>query len=411
MTKTEIMQAAFKVWGREFYFNTSLSHVARELKVCKPALYRHFMSKQALLDAMTTRFFDDLAGFIRNDYEKALGTGDSGRGVFMITRSIAEYFARNVYVFIFSMIKLQNRQLEGFKIVDELHARGVDLLKFHHSNQLIMRLIYATLVFFMADFHKRGKSFMNTPTEASIAQIIDMIGNIIGGGLCYTKEEIDALDYEGLENRIAGTINTIGDDPLLKAVAEAVATAGPWEASMEQIARRSGLAKSSLYSRFRGKQDMLRQLFMTETVRIIEFARQGMKQSAIPHEQLYLGIISIVEYLRSKRDILVTMDWLRNRRPDFDPENKPPPPNTFLRIFEDIDISSLRGGESLFNSMPQDSDLWLSPWILFLIINTLMLRNAEQAASPVKSLDNVQMSDIRSLHRFLTLGIGGFSIK
>jgi AcrR family transcriptional regulator len=407
MTKTEIMQAAFKVWGREFYFDTSLSHVARELRVCKPALYRHFRSKQALFDAMTTRFFDDLAGFIRDDYEKALKTGDNGRGAIMIARSIAEYFARNVHIFIFSMIKLQDRQLEGSKIVNELHARGVNLLKFHHSNQLTMRLIYATLVFFMADFHKRGKTLVNSPAEASIVQTIDMVGNIIGGGLCYTREEIDALDYEGLENRIAGTINNIEDDPLLKAVAAAVATAGPWEASMEQIARRSGLAKSSLYNHFRSKQDMLRQLFMTETVRIIEFARQGMQQSALAQEQLYLGIISIVEYLRSKRDILITMDWLRNRRPNFDPENKPPLPNTFLRIFEDIEIGSLRGGKSPFGSMPQGGDLWLSPWILFLIINTLMLRNAEQTASSAESLDNVQMSDIRSLHRFLTLGIGG----
>jgi hypothetical protein len=107
------------------------------------------------------------------------------------------------------------------------------------------------------------------------------------------------------------------------------------------------------------------------------------------------------------------MDWLRNRRPNFDPENKPPPPNTFLRIFEDIDICSLRGEKSPFigTLREQGGDLWLSPWILFLIINTLMLRNAEQAASSAESLDYVQMGDIRSLHRFLTLGIGGFSLK
>jgi len=81
MTKVEVIEAAFKAWGREFYLNTSLSQVARELGVSKPALYRHFCSKQALLDAMTGHFFDDFADFIREGYEKALETGDSGEKI------------------------------------------------------------------------------------------------------------------------------------------------------------------------------------------------------------------------------------------------------------------------------------------------------------------------------------------
>ena len=57
MTKADVIDAAFKAWGRGFYLNTSLSYVARELQVCKPALYRHFRNKQALLNAMIVYFF------------------------------------------------------------------------------------------------------------------------------------------------------------------------------------------------------------------------------------------------------------------------------------------------------------------------------------------------------------------
>lgn len=412
MTRIEIIQAAFKVWGREFYFNTSLSHVAQELKVCKPALYRHFRSKQDLFEAMTTYFFDDFAEFIRPEYEKALKTGTHSKSAFIISKSIAEYFARNVHVFIFSMIKLRDRQLEGLNIVQELQTRGVDVVNFHHANRLISNLLYATLVFFMADFHKRRKGFTNSPSETEISHIISKVGKIISGGLCYNTEEIDELNYGELESRIAGTINNIEDDSLLKAVAAAVASAGPWEASMEQVAHKSGLAKSSLYGHFKSKQDMLHQLFMTETERIIDFARQGIKLSALTQEQLYLGIFSIVEYLRSKPDILVTLDWLRNRRLNLETGGKPPPhPSISLWIFEDIDIAPLHSSESPFSDMPlgrksgeQGGDLWLSPWILFLIVNILMLKKAEQAVCYIPN------SDIRSLYRFLTLGIGGFNI-
>ena len=406
MTKTEIIEAAFNAWGREFYLNTSLSQVARELEVSKPALYRHFINKQALLDAMTGYFFDDFADFIRADYEKALKIGDSGKSVFLIIRIVAEYYARNANIFIFLMIKLQNRKLDEFNVAKELRIRGVDLEKLYepvkseyHFQPLGARLLNATLIFFIADFHKKGKTLENPPSPAAIAHIIDAIGEIIGNGFCYSKEEIAALDYEGLENRVAGMLNSAGDDPLLKAVAEAVAEAGPWGTSMVQVAHRSGLSKSSLYCHFKNKQDMLHQLFVTEFQRIMDFARLGMRQSAVPQEQLYLGIFSIVEYLRSKPDILVAMDWIRNRGISLKPPQDIQESKTeFLRLFETIDISLLQDGNSPF------TELWATPWILFLIITTLMQKNSGH------KVKNVPNSDIRFLYRLITLGIGGFKI-
>jgi len=413
MTKKEIIDAAFKVWGREFYLNTSLSHVAAELKVCKPALYRHFISKQNLLEAMTRHFFDDFASFIQEDYKKALIMDDYGESMFIVIRSVAEYYARNVNIFIFSMIKLHDNQLDSFNIVEELCIRGVDLgflgnlaKKNFVFEPPILKLIFATLTFFMSGFHKTRKSLTNPPGEKEIYEIIRIIDEITGKGLGYTKEEIFKMDFEKLENRIAGTIDAIEDNPLLKAVAEAVAQAGPWEASMEQVARISGLSKSSLYCHFKSRQDMLYRLFMTESLRIINFSRQAMQQSLAPLEQLYLGIYSIAEYLRSKPDILVALDWLRNRRLELNPPDKKPgfPPAEFRQVFNDIKIEILHSGKSPFRGMFSDDEdsSGFSLWVLFLIVNTLMRKEQGQA------LGNVPNSDIRCLFKFLTMGIGGF---
>ncbi|MDR2718946.1 MAG: TetR/AcrR family transcriptional regulator [Treponema sp.] len=413
MTKAEIIEAALKAWGRKFYFDTSLSHVARELKVCKPALYRHFRSKNALLEAMDGYFLDNFTGFFRSVYEKALNNQDSTESIFMIIRAIAEYYARNVNVFIFSMVKLHDNKRDTLTYMEDLRSRGIDLADFQHSikkdyvfQPLIMRLINATLVFFVADFHKKGKTLDNPPSEAAITHIINAISEIAGKGLRYSNEEIVSLDYEGLENRIAGTVNTIEDNPLLKAVAAAVAETGPWETSMEQVAHRLGLSKSSLYGHFKNKQDMLHQLFVTEFMRIMDFARQGIRQTALPQEQLYLGIFSIVEYLRSKPDILTAMDWIRNRRINLGPirKRKEKPMSEFMRLFEEIDIKPLQNNKSPFNVMPEE-ELWLSPWILFLIINTLMQTGSGQTVGKVPN------SDIRYLYRFITLGISGNKIN
>ena len=409
MTKTDVMQAAFRVWGREFYAHTSLSHVASELGVCKPALYRHFINKQALLDAMTKHFFDDFAAFVRPDYEKAMQNENSTTSVFMFIHSVAEYYARNVHIFIFAMIKLHDRELSGVKVYKEFRAKGIDLELFsqwirekYNIHPLILRLCFATLTFCMAEFHKKEKSLEKPPSESAISRIITVINAIIGQGLGYRDEEAE-LDYEKLEKQIAGTIHNLEDDPLLKAVASAVAEAGPWEASMEQVARRSGLSKSSLYYHFESRQDMLHQLFKTESQRIIDFARQGIRLSTVPQEQLYLGIFSITEYLRAKPDILITLDWLRTRRPSLKPpkDEMDGPEYEFLWVFEEIDIEPLRHNECPFNKLP-GKEKRISPWILFLIAHTLMQN------SPGKMVHKVQNSDIRFLYRLVTLGIRGF---
>jgi AcrR family transcriptional regulator len=421
MTKAEIIDAAFRAWGRDLYHTTSLSLIARELGVSKPALYRHFENKQALVEAMTVQFYNDFAAVIRPDYEKALNCTEKSESVFTLIRGITGYYARNVHIFIFSMTQLYDFKKDSYNITDNLQSRGIDLANFRQSiskkylfEALAMRLISATLTFYMAGFHKEGKSLTNPPSPEAIERIIDVINTIIGKGLNYSNREIDSLDYDRLETRIAGTVNKIEDDPLLKAVAGAVAEAGPWEASLEQVARRSGLSKSSLYYHFKNKKDMLYQLFMTEWLRIIDFARQGIKLSAIPLEQLFLGIFSIAEYLRSKPDILVCLDWIRYRRLDFSPpghEHKPP--IEFLQLFDDIDITPLHNRENPFRGLlaGEAENAIISPWVLFLIVKTLMRRNLGQPApAPGQPLGKVPNSDIRSLYRFITLGIGGFRI-
>lgn len=408
MTKNEIVETAFRVWGRDFYFHTSLSNLASELGVCKQALYRHFLNKNDLLETMANHFLDDFAGFLQKDYQTALTLEDKTECIFTITRSIIEYYARNSDYFIFAMVKLHDRELDNVKIADEFRVRGVDFLKFRQSisknyafTPLVMRLIFTTLTFYVAGFHKMGiQTAKQQPSEAAIVKIIGVIGEIVGKGLGYTREEIDSLDFERLEKVIIGAADDITDDPLLKAVAGAVAEAGPWEASMEQVARRSGLSKSSLYCHFKSKQDMLQQLFMTEFMRIINFSRQGIRQSEVPQEQLYLGIFSIAEYLRSKPDILITFDWIRNRKLNFNPGGKKPPKPEFesLRLFEEIEIKPLLNPESPF------TETSLSSWILFLIVNTLMRTSGGQ------ELGQAASSDIRQLYRLITLGIGGFEI-
>jgi len=411
MTKAKIIDAAFRAWGRTFYQKTSLSQVARELEVSKPALYRHFPNKKALIHAMTECFLDAFANSIRPDYERAFKLDDSDEGIFGIIHGIAVFYAKNVYAFIFCLINLhpspnmcENSTKTGLKF------RGLDMDALYQTHKkdypttdsdMLTHFVFTTLSFLMAKFHEAGSFSPNLPAESEIEKISGDICRVIKHGIGFEAAEFDAINFEELEKRVKETVTAAEPEPLLRAVAEAVAEAGPWAASMEMVAQRSGLSKSSLYGHFKNKKDMIRRLFMGEFKKIIDFARKGIGLSLLPAEQLYLGIFSVAVYLRSRPEILVVMGWIRTRKLDLGKSEKQ---NEVFRLFEDVDIEFMRQNR-------ENEKRKASHWILYLLISTMMRQNFEtnEREKCFQIIDeNMQNNEIRLLYRFVILGLKGF---
>jgi AcrR family transcriptional regulator len=393
MTKNEIIDAAFRVWGRNYYRKTSLSQLAKELGVSKPALYRHFLNKRALMNAMTEHFYDDFTAYIRENYKRAEKLDDHFQGFLLILHSIAGFFAHNVYALLFTLIN-HDQHISRRAVAAALNLRGLNMEFFQtiidgEYGSTVLHQVFATLNFFMAQFHIEAKSFDSAPGEEEIQKIILTIDNIIERGLGFNTADIDALDLARLENLIVKSAHNTEPEPLLQAVVEAVAKAGPWDASMGMVAQRMGFSKSSLYCHFKNKRDMILRLFMNEFTNIIKFARQGISFSDEPAEQLYLGIYSVAMYLRSQPDLLAAMAWVRTRKLDL---NKSEKQFEVFRLFEDVKITAMQNKN-------EEQKRRLSHWVLFLIILVLMHDKSKK-----KQNDN-----IRYLFRFITSGLRGFT--
>jgi AcrR family transcriptional regulator len=404
MTKDEIIKTAFRVWGRECYLTTSLTKIAAELGVSKPALYRHFKNKQSLLNAMYESFFEHYSAFIRPGYEAALKTGDTWESLLIMMRTIVDYYARNAEAFIFSLTQVYGSR-EFRNMGEEMRRRGIYVGKFlinggeREPYPPLFQLIFISLTFWVALFHKdrlgeKGLS-AKPPEEGDIRSLIDSLEARVVSGLGLSGDMIDAMDYGELEKKLPhDLLDTLEDGGLLKAVSAAVAEAGPWKASMDMVARRSGLSKSGLYAHFKNKQDMIRQLFQTEFERLADYVEAGSRSSALPVERFYLIILSIVDYLRSRTEILIALDWLRTRR--LNPGLEIPP--RIYRVFFDMGLSL--PGQDWEPALAETN----AQWILFLIINILM-RLPEGM-----SFAELPNSGIRRLFRFIGRGIGGFKI-
>ncbi|MDR2484501.1 MAG: TetR/AcrR family transcriptional regulator [Treponema sp.] len=401
MTKQEIIKTAFKVWGREQYQSTSLVQLARELGVSKSALYRHFKNKQALLEAMYESFFDEYAAFIKPEYDKAVAAQDIVESFFIMIRIMVEYYIRHRDMFIFSLVRLYGDYDMG-SMTRRLLSRGIDLRYFLRVEKdalaypSLIQLIIGHLSFVICYFHRPDQTSEALGSDRAVDEMLSFMKENISFGLGLDKALIDALDYQRLEALCPGrNCETCNDESILKAVAGAVAEAGPWEASMDMIARRSGLSKSGLYSHFKSKQDMLKQLFMTEFDRILEYIEEGIALSAVPEEQLYLAVFSAADYFRTRSEILLAADWIRTRRLNL---GITLPPRLY-QVFSYINLKVPGTQQAVFTPAVVDR---LGQMILFLIVHTFMHRPEGM------SLSELPNNGIRRLFRFIVLGMKGF---
>jgi AcrR family transcriptional regulator len=397
MTQQDIIKAAFKVWGRQFYLNTSLADLARELGVSKPALYRHFQNKESLIEAMFQYYFDDFTVFARDEFERAVNTADREKGVLIFVRTLAEYYLRNKDLFVFSFFQFYEKW-NAEKIMEALRRRGMDMNFLgsfeYHSGEYpsVVQLIVSSMTWWVAWFHKNAAGNGEIPTEEAIQAQIFLLEEKIQEGLKFKREIIDKMAFEELEAPVFLYDFRHNEDlgGLFKAVVDSVAKAGPWNASMDMVAHRSGLSKSGLYAHFKSKQDMIKQLFMSVFKRLLLFAEDGSALSAVPEEQLYQVLLFVAHYLRTSPEILAAMNWLKTRWPNFGWPNMPP----ISRVFGKINIAAFE----------QEDREQISQWMIFLLISTLM-RHPEHM-----SFADVPNTSIRIMYRFIALGLEGFNL-
>jgi hypothetical protein len=329
-----------------------------------------------------------------------------------------KYFAKNAYACVFSLINVWgNSRVKDMRT--PLLERGIDMSSPNYPQEEelsapLWLLSIATLVFAMANFHRKAYPAGQAPSEALIDRFIASVSCIVSRGLDFDPALADAMDYGKLERGIAEAVQGLEEDPLLRGVAEAVAERGPWKTSMEMAAHHSGLSKSGLYAHFKSKEEMIGQLFLSEFGRIVDFALENQRNSAAPEERLYLGVFSIAAYFRSRPNILLAMDWLRTRRIHPDKFNTPPPLER--RIFQEFRFPAAYG------KLPGDEGQWISHWIVFLVLKILMNDvfkrhgvfypqwGQKAACFSPEDFSGIPNESFRLLYRFITSGVKGFCI-
>lgn len=321
-TKELILDAAFSFLEKPGFSSFSMNELAAKVGISKPAIYRHFTNKEAVLEAMEDRIVDNMAFFLKNvTCQNEIASQKS-------LAELVDYFGSNpnhVNYFIAQMSSTPNYEERLF---DKLFDRGVAFLAhedknlylkdFRNDMQKFSRHVFCGMsIFFFVSMQKRlmnlGK--ITKPSE----NFGDKVVALMLEGLSGTTQPSDAFHPESISESRKKEIFELCKIPhetfpeenrIFTALANVIEKYKIPGVTVERIADELNMAKSSLYEYFGNKNEMIKCLINKELQLLQTIIIENSVEAKNFTEYVYILMASEMEYFSHRPSIIPICGWL-----------------------------------------------------------------------------------------------------
>lgn len=303
-TKEKILNAAFGLFKDCCRNDISLSEVAEVVGVSKTTIFRHFKNKEDLLDAMHQRLFNQIKQILINlNTQKKEDT---------IKNTIRFFLDNSEYILFFVNCFIGPKDFEK-KMGKEFKKQGFYTNYSIYDNDMNVKnkyvyvdIIYSviTTMFYIINYVKNGKfcEDKNKYFEFVTALILNGLNSL---------EEISDKRMEEL--KVYSEISkdfVFQEDKVFNAISEIMMEQGFSGVTVEAVANKLGLAKSSMYTYFSNKNAMLKQLSLNEISNLINCVQKNIKHGKNFSESIYIQLITEFNYLLKRESFLPVFVWL-----------------------------------------------------------------------------------------------------
>ncbi|MCG8452494.1 MAG: TetR/AcrR family transcriptional regulator [Spirochaetales bacterium] len=242
--KETILDKAFQIWGNVHFHDTSLTGLAAEMGMTKPALYRYYSSKDLLEQAMEERALNGYKNHTK-DLESKLEEVSSKDWVGTYVEINAQYIRENrPYIRFLAYRCRDGRWLDTLsetlcqRLSTQAERLGLPVLAIRWLDTLSL-------------LASRGTTVHSSDVWRCIWE--KGLGN---------EEQLDQPSFDAIWKQ-AEAINyeVFPEEPLLKAVFETILNEAEASVSLGKVAQRAGMSKSSLYNYWPSKKAMLEDVF------------------------------------------------------------------------------------------------------------------------------------------------------
>lgn len=319
-TKEKIINAGFRQLLKMPFDSISLNEIAKNVGISKPAIYKHFKSKNEVLAEMRAYFFEELGSCFHSN--NVTFSNISEKNFFSQKESVSfiNFFCEHLGYLNYFIRELScdpnfELSMQMFFVKENL----IDAETFHSEikkiysskNDLYLKIVYSisTINCFISGMHsfsgKNDKPFSEKFSE-----------NLFEFVSCGWKSlnKIPEKRMEELEKIAALSKNVL--EPTSKffdAVADIVKDYGFPGLTVERIASKMGLATSTLYTHYDNKSDLIQKVVFDEIKNLITQCSDAISSINDFSEFVYIQIQSIAMYLFSRPSALPVFKWLRSK--------------------------------------------------------------------------------------------------
>ena len=286
LKKIAIMETALRVWSMNNFRNTSLSSLSSELNMTKQGLYRYFRNKEDLLTSINdyiNRIYREGNGELITILENT----PSHERMALFIRLVSDFYSSHIMLVKFDnywIIKTGEFPIrESFEQMNTI-CRLLNVEK---------RAYYLIGMFCQFVFGwEEGKHFDTgrSPAEKRFV-ILELINHGLGAADFHLPEKNAGVrkreDFILLKKRLL-------KDNLFIAISSAIQEWGFNDITLEHIASKAGLSKSSLYNYFENKDEMLTETINKLVTEYITFHKELLK-SYVSFEEKLLAHIELQE--------------------------------------------------------------------------------------------------------------------
>jgi AcrR family transcriptional regulator len=364
----------------------------------KPAIYRYFKNKDALLLAMK----DDFISKYQSLLEKSKPIKESGLENFLMVyiEGPVRFFAENYQYYRFFVLQLLNMSQDVELLFKEMNGEKENFLDpgilVHYGFTETEAQSISGFILSVAGFLLNQTLFTKSLfTKKEIDQMLKAIRVIVLYGLAGKKDRNTGIDYTEIEriSRIEKN-DVLPFNKIFTAVAEVIADKGIWNTTVDAIAEHLDMSKSSLYFYFDNKEQMIKDVIGSERDRLNELIVERIVKFESYEEQLYCIFYVMSSYFLLKPSIFTIMNWLRYQ---FLTKSTKPVDHKLEEFSEYINLLTKT---SSFNPIGFPAEL-IAEGLSFILIHGLW-----ECIEKNNSRENLKLR-IRNIHQLLLYGLKG----
>lgn len=324
-TKNLILDAAFSFYEETMVKDFSMNELAEKVGLSKPAIYRHYKNKDAILDAMKQYFFDLIAEKLTEFDGNRKDLSDEKIGE-KIIKSVVAFFVENpqlINYFIYQTT-LNSKFLASME--NEFFSRGIGK-EFQVPRNSKSEVYYRahdyyfgiSILFFIKVREKTLRKSQN-PKEIKDAQFFanHLYEFLVSGFRGLSKPDEVFYPVEISDERKAELEKICfvkpdylpEEDKIFKAIASVIRKFTVNGVTIERIANELGMAKSSLYFYFDNKNQMIYSLVHKEVNFLSTLCIENSAEAKNLSEFIYIMMLTEINFFLIRSSLLSICGWL-----------------------------------------------------------------------------------------------------